>query len=71
MRLTYDVDADAALVELGDPIAPGGAPLSQMCDFEVREGAVILLFDQDERLVGVEILGASRVLPQRVIDSAS
>lgn len=71
MRLTYDPDADAAFVVLVDEIPPGGAPRSHMCDLEVREGAVILLLDADGRLLGLELLGASRLLPPAVLASAA
>lgn len=71
MRLTYDPSADAAFVYFEDGIPPGGAPHSLMCDLEIREGAVILLLDDEERLVGIELLGASRLLPESVLASAS
>jgi hypothetical protein len=54
----------------GDDIAPGGAPHSLMCDLEIREGAVSLLLDDEERLVGIELLGASRLLPESVLAPA-
>jgi hypothetical protein len=38
-----------------------------MCDLDVEQGAVILLLSPEDRLVGLEILGASRVLPSEVL----
>jgi uncharacterized protein YuzE len=67
MRLSYDEESDAATIYIANEIAPGGAPRSVMCDLEVRDGAVILLLDEDDRLVGIEVLGASRVLPPTVL----
>ena len=67
MKVTFDAAADAAYVVLGDAIPPGGAPRSQICDVEMTDAAVILLFSPDDRLVGFEILGASRVLPPDVL----
>lgn len=71
MRITYDPEADAAAVYLVDEIAAGGAPKSLMCDLELRNGAVILLLSEDEQLLGIEVLGASRLLPSEVLSSAS
>ena len=70
MRLTYDPAADAAFVYLVDGIRPGQAPRSLMCDLEIREGAVILLLDNDDHLLGLEVLGASRLLPADLLASA-
>lgn len=70
MRLTYDPDADAAFVYLVDQIGAGGAPRSMMCDLEIEQGAVILLFNEDEELVALEVLGASRLLPEEILKSA-
>jgi uncharacterized protein YuzE len=61
MRMTYDPDADAAYIFVSEesrtavdfetcgPDVPGG-------------GAIIMGYDEDMRLVGIEILGASRLL---------
>jgi uncharacterized protein YuzE len=71
VRITFDTEADAAFIYLNDAIPPGGAARSHMCDVELDEGAVILLFSPEDQLVGLEVLGASRVLPQEVLDTAS
>ena len=68
--MTYDPEADAAFVYLADRIGPGEAPRSLMCDLEIQEGAVILLLDDDGRVLGIELLGASRLLPPDVLASA-
>jgi uncharacterized protein YuzE len=70
VRITYDPVSDAATVYLVDEIASGGAPISLMCDLELREGAVILLLSEDERLLGIEVLGASRLLPSDLLTKA-
>jgi uncharacterized protein YuzE len=69
VRITYDPEADAAFVYLVDEIQPGEGSRSLMCDLEIREGAVILVLDGEDRLVGVEILGASRLLPNALLRS--
>lgn len=70
MRFTYDPDADAAFLHIVDPIAPGQASRGEMCDLELREGAVIVVLDADDRLLGVEVLGASRLIPADVLQQA-
>jgi uncharacterized protein YuzE len=70
LRLTYDPQADAAFIYIVEEIAPGEASRSFMCDLEVSEGAVILVTDADQGLLGIEVLGASRLLPASVIASA-
>jgi uncharacterized protein YuzE len=70
VRLTYDAEADAAFVYLVDRIGPGEAPRSIMCDLEIEQGAVILLLNKHDQVVGVEVLGASRLLPPEILESA-
>lgn len=70
MRFTYDPEADAAFVYIVGHIDPGQVARSEMCDLEIREGAVILVLDADERLLGIELLGASRLVPAEVLDRA-
>ena len=71
VRITYDSESDAATVYLVDEIGPGGAPRSIMCDLEVREGAVILLLSEEDRLVGIESLGARKLLPRQLLEEAT
>ena len=70
VRITYDRHTDAATIHLVDDIGPGGAPRSMMCDLEIQEGAVILLLSESEQLVGLEVLGASKLLPRQLLDEA-
>lgn len=71
VRITYDMESDAATIYLVDEIGPGAAARSMMCDLEVRDGAVILLLSETEVLVGVEVLGASRLLPSGLLQEAT
>lgn len=71
MRITYDADADAAFVYLVDVIDAGQVTQSPMCDLEIREGAVILALDTEQHLLGIEILGASRLLSAETLAAAS
>ncbi len=70
MRITYDKASDAATVYLADDIPTGGAPRSVLCDLEISHGAVILLLSADQQLVGIEVLGASRILPNQLLAAA-
>jgi hypothetical protein len=56
-----------AFLLLADEIGSGQVPRSEMCDLALHNGAVILLLDADDRLLGLEILGASRVLPKELL----
>ncbi|OUE24170.1 DUF2283 domain-containing protein [Clavibacter michiganensis] len=71
MRVTYDAAADAAYVELADPIAPGEVA-SQIHSLVTPgdRGEVALDFDADGRLLGIEVLHASAVLPAAVLAEA-
>lgn len=70
MRVTFDPEANAAYVYLKDQIPPGGVSRSEFCDVEVAGGPVFLQFDSDGRLIGIEILGATELLPAEVLDEA-
>ena len=70
MRVTYDPKADASFIFIGDDIPPSGAPESHICDLEVQDASVIVLLSGDRRLVGFEVLGASRLLPPEVLRHA-
>ena len=71
MRITYDSDADAAYVYLKDRIAFGEVVRTELCDVEIQEGAVILGFDSHRKLVGIEILGAGKLLNHETLNAAS
>lgn len=62
MRITYDQEANAAYIYLEDSIPPGAAVSTHVCDAGI-EGGIHLDFDKDGRLLGIEVLNASRVLP--------
>lgn len=70
MIMSFDVEADAAFVYLDGRVPPGGAPRSEICNLEIEGGAVILLFSPDDRLVGLEVLGASRLIAPDVLARA-
>ena len=58
MRMTYDSDADAAYLAIGDEVADGSAVENVVIERPGR-GDIVLDFDADGRLLGVEVIGAS------------
>jgi len=70
MRMTFDPDADAAYIYIKDHLDFGEVKETHLVDVQVQEGAVILGFDEEGRLVGVEILGARQLIPGEVLASA-
>jgi uncharacterized protein YuzE len=71
MRVTYDPAADAAYVELAGPIGDGeSATTIHSITTPGDRGEVALDFDADGRLLGIEVLHASAVLPASVLADA-
>lgn len=69
MRITYSKIEDSAYIYL-DTIKAGGVAKTEPCNIEGLKGEVNFDFDKNGRLVGIEILGASKVLPKEVLDKA-
>ena len=64
MKITYDKDADAAYIYLVD--IDGGdvkQTKSVPCDGVVDFGTINFDFDRDGKIVGIEVLTASNILP--------
>jgi uncharacterized protein YuzE len=71
MRVTYDPAADAAYVSLVEAIGDGEAATQiHSIGTPGDRGEVALDFDADGRLLGVEVLNASAVLPAEVLADA-
>jgi uncharacterized protein YuzE len=51
-------------------IGPGEVARSQDVDADVPAGAVVLDFDKDDRLIGIEILRPLELLPQELLEQA-
>jgi len=60
--MTYDPEADAAYIYVTDPIEAGGSKSSSVLDRETPGSAVVMDFDDENRLLGIEILGVSKLL---------
>ncbi len=72
MKITYDKQADAAYIMIADHITDGESAI-QLHSIETPggKGEVILDFDSDGKLLGVEVLGAEQVLPPEVLAHAA
>ncbi len=62
MRIEYDKDVDAAYIYLDDGVNGSGAKKT----IELNEN-IILDFDGDNKLIGVEVLDASKVLNKKIL----
>lgn len=74
VRITYDQDADAAYVYFEDRIADGSVEQTVPSGIDLDRALIAFDFNVDGKLVGIEILGASRILTREalaVADSAS
>ena len=70
MKVTLDRSADAAYIYLAE-IGPGEAVQTHaIFPSEVGGHMINLDFDRNWRLLGVEILDASKALPSQVLDQA-
>jgi uncharacterized protein YuzE len=68
MRLTYDSEVDAAYLYLAEDIGAGEAKTQIPVDDDRLNGTVVLDLDWDGRVLGIEILGASLLLPHDILD---
>lgn len=62
MKFTYDQEADAAYIYFEFPIKEGGVKET----VELKEN-IMLDFDERGKLIGVEILDASKVLNKKAL----
>ncbi len=70
MKITYDPSTDAAYIYLVPKIETGGVNATYCCDPLEINGQINLDFDASGRLVGIEVLGASRKLPADLLKQA-
>jgi uncharacterized protein YuzE len=69
VRVTYDQDADAAYIYVRASEAHTGTVRSlPVAD---APGIIVLDFDGDGYLFGVEVLDASKLLPPELLDTAT
>ncbi|WP_103352027.1 DUF2283 domain-containing protein [Amycolatopsis sp. CA-128772] len=70
VRVTYDQQADAAYIYFTDPRESRSVARMYACDPLEVGGMVNLDFDEDGRVLGVEVLDARSKLPQYLLDAA-
>lgn len=70
LRVTYDQTVNAAYVYLMDPQAHAKAAHMYPCDPVQVDGMINLDFDEQGRLIGIEVLAASSKLPKYLLESA-
>lgn len=67
LRMTYDPDADAAFIYITDPIEPGSAVSNSVLNRLTPGASLIATFDSTDKLLGIELLGVSRLLHSEVL----
>ena len=66
MKMTYDEDANAAYIYLKGKIEKGEVKKT----ISLNEN-IILDFDKNEKLIGIEVLNASKVMPKKAISQSA
>lgn len=70
LEVTYDKTANAAYVYFIDPQAHAKVAHMYPCDPVAVDGMINLDFDEQGRLIGIEVLAASSKLPTYLLESA-
>ncbi|GAA3165779.1 MULTISPECIES: DUF2283 domain-containing protein [Nonomuraea] len=70
LKVTYDLVANAAYIQLADPQARPNVASMYPCDPVKVGGMINLDFDAGGRLVGVEVLDARSKLPAYMLEAA-
>lgn len=70
MRLTYDPEVDAAYLYLVASIEDGEVDRTISSKLELDRSFISFDVNAEGKILGIEILGASRVLPLAVIQGA-
>ena len=65
MKIEYDKEADVAYIYLKYPLQDGECKKTKELD-----GHIILDYDGEGKLLGVEILNASKILTKKFIEEA-
>ncbi|MFB4427055.1 DUF2283 domain-containing protein [Streptomyces sp. QL37] len=70
VRVTYDKTVNAAYVYLTEPKARVKSARMYPCNPVDVDGMINLDFDEQGRLIGIEVLAASSKLPEYLLQSA-
>jgi uncharacterized protein YuzE len=71
MKITYDKSTDAAYIYLKDRIEGGAVAKTYCCDPLEVNGQIHLDFDKQGKLIGIEVLNASTLLPEALLSTAN
>ena len=66
-RVEYDVEADAAYIYFVEEVLKGG--VDRTISMDPRDGMINIDLDSDGRIVGIEIMDASRMLPPDLLQA--
>jgi uncharacterized protein YuzE len=69
MRVTYDSEVNAAYLDIEEDIAEGSVVENVVIERPGR-GDIVLDFDAEGHLLGVEVIGAAELLPTSVLAAA-
>lgn len=70
MKITYDGRVNAAYIYLKRQIGVAEVKKNYVCEQPGLDGEVILNLDEENRLIGIEILYASHHLPAELLKEA-
>lgn len=70
MKIEYDAGSDSAYIYLAEQRDHGGVAKTYACDPAAVDGQIHLDFDDQGRLLGMEILDASAFLPAELLANA-
>ncbi|MGW8327479.1 DUF2283 domain-containing protein [Streptomyces sp. NPDC055808] len=71
VRVTYDETTNAAYVYLTDPQVRTKSTRMYPCDPAGVDGMINLDFDEQGRLIGIEVLAADSKLPEYLLESSA
>ncbi|MBD8689812.1 MULTISPECIES: DUF2283 domain-containing protein [unclassified Rhizobium] len=71
MKINYDVNVDAAYIKLKSEDDVHSFGFTYCCDPIEVDGQINLDFDIEGRLIGIEVLSASKKLPRYLLDAGS
>lgn len=66
MRITYDKGADAVYIYIKYPMAKG----ESKTQLPLEDYPIILDFDKEDKLLGIEVLNASKILNKKFLKEA-
>lgn len=69
--MTHDAEANAAFIYLVDKIENGEAVESHAADIEMCGASIVVEFDADKKILGIDVSGADLALRPETIAAAT